>query len=303
MTEDGGHRGGQRIATADGAMLADPASLGNVAGIETLDDALAQSLFDPGFWAARGELSDVTRGRGSAWFISRAPHEWALRHYRRGGLIARLVADRYVWAGEERVRAFVEWRLLAALRRLELPVPQPVAARYRRHGLLYRCDLITLRISGAEPLSVRLAMAAVPAASWHELGKTVARLHAAGVDHADLNAHNLLLDEAGAVSVIDFDRGKIRAVGSRSATGLRCEAGSQGARGSAQAPAPASATAPAPDAGMRSASALQPAAWMARNIARLRRSLDKIAAELPVDRYGARQWRWLLDGYESALRL
>ena len=31
-----------------------------------------------------------------------------------------------------------------------------------------------------------------------------------GVDHADLNAHNILLDGRGAVSVIDFDRGRVR---------------------------------------------------------------------------------------------
>jgi len=39
-------------------------------------------------------------------------------------------------------------------------------------------------------------------------------LHAAGADHADLNAHNILLDGDGVVSVIDFDRGRLRNGGS-----------------------------------------------------------------------------------------
>ena len=109
-------------------MLSDPACLGN------LPPGAAESLFDPGFWRRRGELIAVTGGRGSAWFIASGAQQWALRHFRRGGFMARLWQDGYVWAGEERVRAFAEWRLLQALWQQGLPVPQPVAARYDRSG-------------------------------------------------------------------------------------------------------------------------------------------------------------------------
>src|SRR5271156_5179235 len=152
---------GRRIATATGAMLSDPACLGNMP-----PDA-AESIFDPQFWRARGELSAVSAGRGSAWFIASGNgqqsggRQWVLRHYRRGGFIARLSRDGYVWAGEERVRAFAEWRLLDLLRQRGLPVPKPVAARYQREGLWYRCDLITERIVDAEPLSSVLARGAL----------------------------------------------------------------------------------------------------------------------------------------------
>jgi 3-deoxy-D-manno-octulosonic acid kinase len=209
--------GGQRIATSDGAMLADPTRLGN----RPLAGAMVQ-LFDTGFWERRGELADVPRGRGrgSAWFVGSPPHQWALRHYRRGGFIARLSADRYIWAGEARVRAFAEWRLLAALAQLELPVPLPVAARYQRSGWFYRCDLITQRIADAEPLSSLLARGALQEEAWRGIGATLARFHAAGVDHADLNAHNILLDGGGAVSVIDFDRGRLRPAGAWAAANL-----------------------------------------------------------------------------------
>ena len=206
MTKDGG----QRTATADGAMLADPASLGNLAG------GALEPAFEPEFWAARGELIEVTGGRGSAWFIAGNGH-WVLRHYRRGGWIARLSRDAYVWAGEARVRAFVEYRLLAELVRDGLPVPRPIAARYRRAGPLYRCDLITQRIAGARPLSALLSVGPVNEETWRDVGAAVARLHAAGADHADLNAHNILVGDDGAVSVIDFDRGRLRAPGEKSA--------------------------------------------------------------------------------------
>jgi 3-deoxy-D-manno-octulosonic acid kinase len=194
----------ERIATSRGAMLADPALIGNLLG------AAGEALFEPQYWDARGELVAVSGGRGGAWFLESGQRRWVLRHYRRGGFITRLSRDRYVWAGEARVRAFAEYRLLADLNRRGLPVPQPIAARYQRSGMTYRCDLIMLRIPDAKPLSSMLAAAALSDASWRAVGAAIARLHGARVDHADLNAHNILLDSHGAVSVIDFDRGRVR---------------------------------------------------------------------------------------------
>lgn len=185
-------------------------------------DASAEALFEVDYWRSHGEIAPAARGRGSVWLIATNVDQWVLRHYRRGGAVARrLLADRYVWAGEERVRAFAEWRLLARLHAGGLPVPQPIAARYRRAGLLYRCDLIMRRIQGAEPLSAMLAGAALEAKAWAAVGGAIARLHAAGVDHADLNAHNILLDGFGAVSVIDFDRGRVRPPGAWKARNLQ----------------------------------------------------------------------------------
>ena len=135
-------------------MLSDPACLGN------LPPNAEEMLFDPEYWRRRGELAEVSGGRGSAWFIASGARQWALRHFRRGGFIARWWRDSYVWAGENRVRAFAEWRLLALLTERGLPVPKPVAARYQRSGLVYRCDLITQRIANAEPLSAVLARGA-----------------------------------------------------------------------------------------------------------------------------------------------
>jgi 3-deoxy-D-manno-octulosonic acid kinase len=196
-------------------MLADPAGLGNPS------QSVARSWFDPKFWSARGELEAASSGRGSAWFIGGAAQPWVLRHYRRGGFIASLSQDRYVWLGEPRVRAFAEWRLLAFLAARGLPVPKPIAAFYQRTGLTYRCDLITQRILHAQSLSAALAAAPLSQATWHAVGVAIARLHRSGVDHADLNAHNILLDAQAGVSVIDFDRGRLRPVGPWTLSNLR----------------------------------------------------------------------------------
>jgi 3-deoxy-D-manno-octulosonic acid kinase len=200
-------KGGQRIATATGVMLADPNGIGNA------QQRAAESLFDPNYWSARGELTAASGGRGSAWFVGSASQPLVLRHYRRGGFIARLSEDRYWWLGEDRVRAFAEWRLLDYLVQRGLRVPKPVAAFYRRTGMTYRCDLITQLIPDAPPLSAALARSPLPENTWRAIGAELARLHGHGVDHADLNAHNILLDGNQAISVIDFDRGRLRTPG------------------------------------------------------------------------------------------
>jgi 3-deoxy-D-manno-octulosonic acid kinase len=52
---------------------------------------------------------------------------------------------------------------------------------------------------------------------WAAAGAIIARLHGAGADHADLNAHNVLCgtdaESAASISVIDFDRGRLRQPG------------------------------------------------------------------------------------------
>jgi len=205
-----------RIETPAGAMLVDCGLLGRA------PDAGAEAIFDPAYWQARGEISRAVRGRGATWFISTRVDEWALRHYRRGGLITPLMSlDRYLWAGEAAVRSFAEWRLLAELHAQGLPVPRPIAARYVRAGVTYRCDLIMRRIREVAPLSTSLQAAPLPGEVWRAIGATIARLHAAGVDHADLNAHNILLGVEPAVSIIDFDRCRIRRPGGWQQSNLR----------------------------------------------------------------------------------
>jgi 3-deoxy-D-manno-octulosonic acid kinase len=207
---------GRRVATARGAVLADAAHVEAVG--ESRD---MESLFEPLSWADRSAITPVIGGRGAAWFIERGSEQWVLRHYRRGGWMARATEDRYLWTGEDAVRAFAEYRLLETLVAEGMPVPVPVAARYERRGFWYRCDLITRRIPGAISLTAVLADNPLPQPSWAVVGATIARLHGAGVDHADLNAHNILIDSWGAVSVIDFDRGRIRGAGPWAGRNLR----------------------------------------------------------------------------------
>ena len=125
-----------------------------------------------------------------------------LRRYRRGGMIARLSRDSYLWAGEDRTRSFREYRLLAAMRRQGLDVPAPLAAAYWRQGPVYRAAILVERIPGVKPLAQMLAEPL-----WEPVAAAIVRMHRAGVWHADLNAFNILIGGEGRVWLIDFDRG------------------------------------------------------------------------------------------------
>ena len=166
--------------------------------------------FDAAYWRERGLASDRQGGRGGVIRAHVPTGDWLLRHYRRGGMAARLMGDRYLWNGSERTRGFAEFRLLAELQRRGLNVPAPVAARYRRSGAHYRADLITRFIVDTETLAERLH-ADTPMRVWRLVGTAIAEFHVAGAFHADLNAHNKLLDATRRVWLIDFDRGELRA--------------------------------------------------------------------------------------------
>ncbi|MGB0134859.1 3-deoxy-D-manno-octulosonic acid kinase [Dokdonella sp.] len=153
---------------------------------------------------------DDAGGRGSVYFLDAPFGACVLRHYRRGGFVSNFNKERYLWSGRNRTRAFQEFRLLAKLHEAGLPVPSPLMARYTRRGLVYRADLITGQIPGSRTLAVRLAARDLDAALAIRVGRMLAGFHAHGLWHADLNAHNILVDAGGKVWLIDFDRCRLR---------------------------------------------------------------------------------------------
>jgi 3-deoxy-D-manno-octulosonic acid kinase len=189
-------------ASGNGAMIWDAA----------LDDEPTAQWFDVDWWRGRQRLRAMPGGRGGVTLLEAPGGACVLRHYHRGGWMTPLLGDRYLWTGHDATRSFAEFRLLAALRRRGLPVPAPVAARYVRRWPYYRADLITRLVEGAQTLAEVVRAGALDAALAERVGRLVARFHAQGVDHADLNAHNVLL-AADALWLIDFDRGEIRAGG------------------------------------------------------------------------------------------
>jgi 3-deoxy-D-manno-octulosonic acid kinase len=164
------------------------------------------ALFDPNSYVQATALRD---GRGQAFRVHGSFGVGALRHYRRGGMTGTLWQDRYWFTGVERTRSFRELRLLATLQARGLPVPMPLACRFLRSGLIYRADILTAWLPGANPLSAHVQTAVLR--DFSAVGAMLRAFHAQGLWHADLNAHNILLTDAGP-ALIDFDRCRIRAL-------------------------------------------------------------------------------------------
>ncbi|MGH8399763.1 MAG: 3-deoxy-D-manno-octulosonic acid kinase [Gammaproteobacteria bacterium] len=169
-----------------------------------------EDTFSPRHWAGREALRGTAGGRGQTWVVHSEDGDWVLRHYRRGGMVARFLADYYLWTGLEQTRPWREWRLLDALYKEGLPVPQPVAVQVVRRGFWYRGDLITRLIPDARSLASALKESHIESLPWHAIGACIRRFHDVGIYHADLNAHNIMLDNKDAVYLLDFDRGERR---------------------------------------------------------------------------------------------
>lgn len=184
----------------------------------------------PAAWCDESALASAAdvrtggRGRGNTLYFDIDGRTLVLRRYHRGGMVQRL-GDRYLRLGLRRSRAWRELALLIRLHREGLPVPRPVAAKLEPVAAgspFLRQVLVTEYLPRTRTLTEVLRQHGVGVATWRNIGSTVARMHAAGVDHADLNAHNILLDEHGEVHLIDFDRGRFRrAAGSWQTRNLR----------------------------------------------------------------------------------
>lgn len=150
--------------------------------------------------------TNTTPGRGQVLRVTLGDKQGILRHYYRGGLMANISDDKFFWTGINRSRAVMEYRLLEWMKEKDLPVPLPLGARVIRLGLYYTCDIITREIPDAFTLAEKLQHHEISERQWQAVGSAIKRLHGHQVFHADLNANNLLLDNKGAVTLIDFDK-------------------------------------------------------------------------------------------------
>lgn len=180
--------------------------------------------------AARNPVATF-RGRGEVHVVDAPEGRWVVRHYRRGGAMARLLDDRYVRVGDPRpVREAVA---AAEVARRGIHTPGVVAGAVYPAGLFYRADLLTALVpDGMDLAGVLFGPAeggghvraqphgqgvspgdpALRGAALRAAGSLVARMAGAGVAHPDLNAGNVLLTGvAGDLRplLLDLDRCRV----------------------------------------------------------------------------------------------
>lgn len=173
-------------------------------------DALNQRWFCSAHWADQGKTVGQSIGRGTTLFFRENDVTYVLRHYCRGGFIRKFIQDSYLFTGIRRSRVYRELALLSKLDAMLLPVGNPVSAMLTRHGLSYRASIITRAIPNSLNLLEILRQRELANAEIVAIAKTLANFHRQGVDHADLNISNILLDTDGQPFLVDFDRGRIK---------------------------------------------------------------------------------------------
>lgn len=165
--------------------------------------------------AAALEAVAVLEGRGPVPVVSTELGHWVVRRYRRGGwLAAPLLGERYLRLGVE--RPLREAEASAEARCRGIATPRVVAGAVYRNGPFYRADLITEFIADASDLVDTLFRAehsdSERAEILYGVGKLVGKSAAAGIEHRDLNARNVLLERGlyGFVPLLlDLDRCRV----------------------------------------------------------------------------------------------
>jgi 3-deoxy-D-manno-octulosonic acid kinase len=169
---------------------------------ETIDT----DWFSDTYWLNQGRLLGASSGRGSAWMVKSGNDKMMLRHYSRGGFPAHFIKDKYFWTGLNNTRSFNEYKLLEKMVKLSLPVPEPIAALVCKKGLFYEANILIKYIMHDSTFAGLLNIDS-DILVWQQVGATIAQFHNHGINHADLNANNILIDKSS-VYLIDFDHSR-----------------------------------------------------------------------------------------------
>ena len=126
-----------------------------------------------------------------------------IKEFQRGGMLRVIRQRHYLRFGTTRPER--EFDNLRCARSLGLNVPEPVAC-FSRGILLYRGWLATRQITGRSLVEIAASDEKALPALVADLTRQVGILIRHSVAHADLHPGNVLVDTAGTVYLLDFDR-------------------------------------------------------------------------------------------------
>lgn len=172
---------------------------------EALDIPLpAMSWLQRDYWLTQ-QHSTAGSGRGQAVLID-TPAQMVLRDYCRGGLVRHFSERRFIFDGLTRTRPYRELTLLNRMRDAGLPVPRGLAGLVSRYGISYEASILMERIPASQEVHEYILTASLSDADWHNIGRLIRQLHDNQIYHHDLNIHNIMIDSANRLWLIDFDK-------------------------------------------------------------------------------------------------
>ena len=120
--------------------------------------------------------------------------------------LGKLIKDHYIFTGWEKTRSYQEFQLLNTLIEADVNVPKPIAAKAVKRTFCYQADLLSQKIPNARDLVAILQEKSLSKETYQKIGNEIRKMHAAQVNHTDLNIHNILIDDKENVWIIDFDK-------------------------------------------------------------------------------------------------
>jgi 3-deoxy-D-manno-octulosonic acid kinase len=127
-----------------------------------------------------------------------------VKHYRRGGMLARLISKTYLKVGKPRSQ--LEYEQMRMAGRLGIRTPEPIAYAYKGR-FFYSAWLVTREVVQAISMAQVSRIAPERAAeAMHALSQQVDLLVAKRLRHADFHPGNVLVDHRNQVYIIDFDK-------------------------------------------------------------------------------------------------
>ncbi len=168
-------------------------------------------MFDPYYWNNKGLIFGTSHGRGTTYFINYTTKDrWVLRHYLRGGFIAKLLKDGYFYPGRAHSRPYKEFNLLAQMQQWQMPVPTPVAAHINLNFYpIAHYDILIKYIENSKDLVSILQQRTLQEEDLYNIAQSLKTLKEHKIYHHDLNIHNLMLDDQKKCWIIDFDKAQI----------------------------------------------------------------------------------------------
>lgn len=131
-----------------------------------------------------------------------------IKHYRRGGLLRYFIKQRYLKLGK--TRAQIEFELLQVVRNLGIKAPEPVVYAHRG-SIFYQAWLVSRAIK--HPLSLALLSLKDEKKTRQAMESVIGQISVLiqnGILHVDLHPGNIVVDGAGQIFIVDFDKGQIQ---------------------------------------------------------------------------------------------
>ena len=165
----------------------------------------SNKLFNIDYISKEGLIKSVMDGRGKALELEYGGKSYFLKHYIRGGFIAKISYDRYIFNSLASTRAVKEYNFLNTMNNKGLPVPKAAALQVITNHFTYKADLITCKIENEGTLYEFVKDNKMTRALWNALSTTIEKFYQENVYHSDLNAKNIIIDKDNNFFLLDFD--------------------------------------------------------------------------------------------------